>query len=356
MKPVIDLFQEYAEQCAAELGVEERIFSLGGCGVRLRFAGGRWTGILTKALDHLEAREVSWPAHRELTVFIIDGSVSPRNPLLRCYLKPLVDFWPQYTGPRGELLDIHGGSVAAFYRPGPDLLSIVDLDANLAFYWKRDLSPPPYYEAGSPMRALLHAWMLKQGVQFVHGGAVGTESGGVLLAGKGGSGKSTSALACLNSGLKYASDDYCMVTSSDGIESRLYSLYNTVKLIGSSDLARFRNLESHVWNPERGPFDKVTIFLNESFPETLISQFPLRAILVPRITGQTETRIEPCGEGEALMALAPSSLAQLPASGPRDLNFIGRLIRRSPCYRMSLGTDLAQIPRAIGRLLSQLNP
>ena len=356
MKAIIELFQEYAEQFAAELGVEERLFSLGGCGVRLRFGGGRWAGILTKALDHLRANQISWPRHRELTVFVLDGSIAPRNPLLRCYLKPLVDFWPQYTGPRGELLNIHGGSVAAFYQPGPDLLSIVDLEANLGFYWKRDLSPPPYYEAGSPMRALLHAWMHRQGVQFVHGGAVGTETGGVLLAGKGGSGKSTSALACLNSSLKYLSDDYCMVSSSDTAPSRLYSLYNTAKLIGSNDLARFRNLESHVWNPERGPFDKVTIFLNEAFPETLISQFPLRAILVPRITGDSETRLEPCGEGEALLALGPSSLAQLPTSGRGDLNFIGGLVRRSPCFRMKLGTDIAQIPRVIGQLLSQLNP
>ena len=189
MKPIIELFQEYAEQCIAELGVEERVFSLGGCGVRLRFPGGRWAGILTKALEHLQAHETSWPEHRQLTVFVLDGSIAPRNPLLRCYLKPLVDFWPQYTGPRGELLNLHGGGVAAFYQPGPDLLSVLDRDANLGFYWKKDHSPPPYYEAGSPMRSLLHAWMLKQGVQFVHGGAVGTESGGVASGGQGGVGQ-----------------------------------------------------------------------------------------------------------------------------------------------------------------------
>jgi hypothetical protein len=82
----------------------------------------------------------------------------------------------------------------------------------------------------------------------------------------------------------------------------------------------------------------------------------LRAILVPRITGQPDTQIEPCGEGQALMALAPSSLAQLPTSGSRDLNFIGQLIRRSPCYRMNVGTDISRIPLAISRLLDQLNP
>jgi hypothetical protein len=253
------------------------------------------------------------------------------------------------------LLNLHCGSVVAFYHPGPDILSIVDIETDLGFFWKRDLSPLPYYEAGSPMRGLLHAWMRSHGAQFVHGGAVGTASGGVLLAGRGGSGKSTSVLACLDSGLKYASDDYCIVGSSDSKHWHVYSLYNTAKLVSDSDLAKFNGLAGHVWNPQREPNDKITIFLNESFPQKMISRFPLRAILLPRITGQTDTQLEPCGEGAALMAMGPSSLAQLPASGPQDLKSIARVVRSSPCYELKLGTDLAQIPRTISHLLSQLN-
>ena len=355
MRAIVDLFEEYAEQSAAELGLEEKAFSIGGFGVRLRFAGQRWSGILTKALDHLQAKWHAEPVRRQLTISILDGSLPQRNPLLRLYLKTLVDFWPDYTGPRGELVNLHGGSVMAFYQPGPDVLSIVDLEADLGFFWKRDLSPLPYYEAGSPMRALLHAWMREQGVQFVHGGAVGTKSGGVLLAGKGGSGKSTSVLACLDSGLKYASDDYCAIACSDSDRWQVYSLYNTAKLKSDSDLAPFGCLAAHVWNPERGPDDKITIFLNQSFPQKLISQFPLKAVLLPVITGQTDTWIEPSSQGAALMALGPSSLAQLPASGPSDLNSIARLVSSTPCFRLNVGTDLTQIPDAIGELLGRLN-
>lgn len=354
MKAIIDLFQEYAEQSVAAPGLQERLFSIAGFAVRLRFAAGSWAGVLTKALEHLQTKEPA-SARRQLTITIFDGLLIPRNPLLRLYLKELVDRWPDYTGPRGELLHLHAESVVAFYHPGPDILSIVDLESDVGFFWKRDLSPVPYYEAGSPMRGLLHAWMRKQGIQFVHGGAVGTETGGVLLAGKGGSGKSTSALACLNSGLKYASDDYCMVGSSDSKHWQVYSLYNTAKLVGDEDLARFNGLASHVWNPEREPNDKVTIFLNDSYPTKLISQFPLRAILVPAITGKTDTTVEPCGEGTALMAMGPSSLAQLPTSGLPDLNSIAQVVRSSPCFRLQLGTELSQIPRAISQLLSQLS-
>jgi len=354
MKAIVDLFQEYADQSITASRLQENLFSVAGFSLRLRFAAGSWAGVLTKALDHLQMRAPS-PPRRQLTITIFDGLVTPRNPLLRLYLKELVDRWPNYTGPRGELLDLHAGPVVAFYHPGPDILSIVDLEADVGFFWKRDLSPLPYYEAGSPMRGLLHAWMRKQGIQFVHGGAVGTETGGVLLAGKGGSGKSTSVLACLNSGLKYASDDYCMVGSPDSNGWQVYSLYNTAKLVGDGDLARFNGLASHVWNPEREPNDKVTIFLNDSYPTKLISQFPLRAILVPTITGETDTSVEPCGEGAALMAMGPSSLAQLPTSGPRDLNSIAQVVSASPCFRLKLGTELSQIPRAISQLLSQLS-
>ena len=355
MKALVDFFQEYAEQSVAALGLEEKTFSIGGFGVRLCFAGERWAGILTKALDHLATKEPAEPSRRQLTISILDGSLPARNPLLRSYLQTLADRWWEYTGPRGELLNLHGGSLLAFYHPGPDILNIVDVETDLGFLWKRDSSPLPYYEAGSPMRALLHGWMREQGVQFVHGGAVGTESGGVLLAGKGGSGKSTSVLACLDSCLQYASDDYCMVGSPDSKHWEVYSLYNTAKLNGDSDLAKFSGLAKHVWNPHRKPDEKAAIFLNESFPQKLIPRFPLKAILVPVITGQIDTRIEPCGEGVALMAIGPSSLAQLPASGPRDLHAIAQVVRGSPCFRLNLGTDLTQIPSAIGQLLSSLS-
>src|SRR5579863_3911853 len=141
MKAVVDLFAEYAEQSFAALGLYEKRFSIGGYGVRLRFAGERWAGLLTKALNHVQDQGSFAPDRRHLTISILDGSLPQRNPLLRLYLKTLVDYWPDYTGPRGELLNLHGGSVIAFYQPGPDVLSIVDLKADLGFFWKRDLSP-----------------------------------------------------------------------------------------------------------------------------------------------------------------------------------------------------------------------
>jgi hypothetical protein len=231
-------------------------------------------------------------------------------------------------------------------------LSVIDAENQTAYYLKRDQSPLPYWEIGSPFRAILHFWFSKQRVQFVHGGAVGGPNGGVLLAGKGGSGKSTAALACLDAGMSYAGDDYCAVEIAS--PPRLHSLYNTAKLRGPEDLNRFPHLRGRAWNPDcltDNSGDKVTFFLSQWWPDQVQSDFPLRAILIPRITGERGTELAECSTIEALLALSPSTVALLPMSGQGDLDRIGELLSGLPRYVLRVGTDLSQIPKAIQSIL-----
>lgn len=62
------------------------------------------------------------------------------------------------------------------------------------------------------MQTLFH-WALREyGWQVVHAVVIGTAAGGVLLVGNTGAGKSTTALSCLaQEGIKYLSDDKCLV-------------------------------------------------------------------------------------------------------------------------------------------------
>jgi len=181
--------------------------------------------------------------------------------------------------------------------------------------------------------------------------AVGTTAGGVLLAGKGNAGKSTSALACLERGLLYAGDDYVLVSSPPG---HVHSLYNTCKLVGDADVERFPGLAGRIWNTVRGGGDKPTVFLDEHWPERISAGFPLRAIVVVRITGRPESRIVPARGMEALAAIAPSTMAQLPLSGAADLRFIKDLLECLPLRTLEAGTELRQIPAAVQDLLAEL--
>jgi hypothetical protein len=226
-------------------------------------------------------------------------------------------------------------------------LNLVDTSNGKAFFLKRDSSPLPYWEAGSPFRAILHCWLSTFGLQFVHGGAIGENGRGVLLAARGGSGKSTTTLLCLNAGMDYAGDDYCAVDPNAPVH--LHSLYNTAKLL-PGDLDRFPQLRQRVFNPQalvENSSDKATFFLADLAPERMSSGFELRALLIPQVSGQTDTHLTPCGPAAALAAMAPSTVAQLPNSVQADMDRMVSIASSLPAFILHLGSDLAQIPEVV---------
>ena len=192
---------------------------------------------------------------------------------------------------------------------------------------------------------------MRRGRYYIHAAGIGTPAGGVLLAGKGGSGKSTTTLACLNSDLGILGDDYCLL--ADEPQPFAYSLYSVAKLIGDDDLARFPHLARRVSNRQRAPGDKVLIPLHQCASDRMLTGFPVKAVLVPRVTGGTETRLRPINPSAALLALAPTSLMQF-AGGADTLGAMARLVKRVPTFLLELGTDLGRIPPVIRRLLGEL--
>jgi hypothetical protein len=341
-----DLLSEYFDEAVKQRGLVSECIELAGRQIEFRVAGDRWTS-LTGALVRGALRPVGEPG---LRVMVWDGEQPPRNHVLKAYLFSLTNWFLDYMGPRGQLLDVQAPGFEAFYVPMPGLLFAVDLRNNTAFCWKRDTMPLPYWEIVSPFRPLLHCWFREQGIQLLHAAAVGTEEGGLLLAGRGGAGKSTTALACMNSGLRYLCDDFCMI----GLQGRAYSafgLYSTAKLEGPADLARFPLIAANVWNPDRNVDDKAAFFLQDHFPESFIDRFPVKGILLPIVTGRSDTCIVPCSGSRAFSALAPSTLSHLPASGDVDFRFLSELSRAVPAYELRLGTDIARIPSVLEHLL-----
>ncbi|HEX3744655.1 MAG TPA: hypothetical protein VHW09_12020 [Bryobacteraceae bacterium] len=349
MNFLVQLLEEYFQEAARQDGIAARYFQIAKRNVAIQFAGDRWVADLTGALAHLERPSVDMAGG--LTVSVWDGGTAPANHLLRAYLFTLTNWWYSYTGPRGELLDVHGGNIEAHYHPDTGTLSVVDRQRGRAFYWKRDRAAIPYYEECAPFRVLLHSYLRETGAHMVHGAAVGTSEAAVLLVGKGGSGKSTTALACLHSGMRYAGDDYCVVAEDGDGGFDVHSLYCMAKLVAMSDLDRFPGLDRHVVNRTLESGDKVAVSLQAHTAGRLAEQLPLRALLAPEIAGDGHTALVACSAKEATLALAPSTMAQLPFSGPKDLWFLGAMTRRLPCYRMLLGRDLQQVSDRIAALL-----
>jgi hypothetical protein len=332
-------------------GTVDRFFRVGTSVVCLRFAGDAVAGRLVPALTHLAIPPLE---SADLTVLAWDSaSTDTPLPLLPGSLVELVrSQWYERLSPCREIRGCNDERIRATFHPGPNILSLLDAQRGLGCYWVPSAEQVPYWEASAPFGVLFSRWLAGRDCHYVHAAGVGTAAGGVLLAGKGGSGKSTTTLACLGSDLGLIGDDYCLL--ADGATPHAHSLYCVAKLIGEEDLQRLPRLAAWVSNQRRAAGDKLLIPLDRCAGGQLLRGFPVKAVLVPRITGGTQTRARPISAGEALLALAPTSLLQFAGSRTGTLGAMARLVKRVPAFVLELGSDVARIPPAILRLLQEL--
>ena len=321
-------------------GVVERSYIIGGYRVRLSFAGPALLS-LTRAIEHLATDDQSTPA---LTICLWDSESTGQRMIARPWQED--DFLA-----RGVIQGYNTERIYTAFQHGSGAVNVLDKERNLAVFWAPD-GKLPYWEYGSPLRSILHWWLLNQGLQLVHAAAVGNGNGAVLIGGKGGSGKSTTALSCLESKLFYVGDDYTLLGSAPG--PVVHSLYNSAKL-NSDHVQRFPTLLPKVANPDRLADEKALLFVREHDAAKVATQLPVRAILLPRVTGLPETRLKRVSVAAALAALAPSTIFQLPRAGNEALKFLATFARNLPCFSLEAGTDLSGIPPVIENLLAEID-
>lgn len=322
---------------SASVGTVDRRYRLGGYIVRLCFAGHALVPVLSQALSHM----ATTAARPDLTICIWDSaSTGVRMPPTP---------WREHFAVRGEIKGYNTDRVYTVYEHESCGLSMLDNARNLAVMWVAEPGRIPYWVKGSPLRTILHWWMSGHERQLVHSAAVGTGGGGVLIVGKSGSGKSTTALACLESGLLFAGDDYVIV-SADPLP-HVFGLYNTAKLVPQR-LDAFPRLAAYIDNANHLDAEKALIFLSGAQGMQVSAGFPLKAVLVPRVTGIRDTFIRKVSQAVSLAALAPSTIFAHPRGGEAEFRFLASLVKRLPAYAIECGTELAQIPQAITHLLS----
>jgi hypothetical protein len=321
-------------------GSIERSFRIGGYLIRLSFANAALLS-LTRALEHLATDDTSTP---DLTICLWDSESTGYRMTPRPWQED--DFLA-----RGVIHGYNTERIYTAFQHGSAAVSVLDKERNLAVFWAPDPNLP-YWEHGSPIRTILHWWLLSQGLQLVHAAAVGNSTGSVLIGGKGGSGKSTTALTCLESNLSYVGDDYTLLGLDSG--PMVHSLYNSAKL-NSDQVQWLPALAPKIANTERLAEEKALLFVNEHYPLKVATQLPVRAILLPRVTGLVETGLKRVSVAMALAALAPSTIFQLPRAGDEAFKFLAKFARQLPCYSIEVGTDLSTIPPVIEGLLAELD-
>ncbi|WP_080054727.1 phosphoenolpyruvate carboxykinase (ATP) [Spirosoma aerolatum] len=331
--------QLVADRCrSVQPQVSARSFGFGDLTLQVIFIGESNQDFFTKAISHRKS-----PAQpNSLTVYVVNHKTSGIMLPQPCWN------WQQTDG-HGVIHGLAAGYSGTFQQDTGVFTWIAHTE-RLALVWGTDFASLPEWERSFPFRYVLHKWFEDQErYVLVHAGAVGTPSGGVLLTGRGGSGKSTSTLACLQSRLHYAGDDFVMIDLDDPF---VHSLYNVAKL-EPENLGRFPVLQSLADDQPIVPGQKLQFYLHQHYPNIVTKGFPLKAIMLPQFTGSQQTTVRPATPAEALKALAPSTLALLRAD-QRTFQKMTRLVHQLPLFWLETGTDLAQIPDAIYSTLQSL--
>ena len=337
------------DRAAEGTGVVGRDLLVGGLRVRLRAAGPALLEEFWPSLSHLGAEgagdvsKVDVDRSPDLTIVLWDSASTGTE------LPSIPWMFESEQDPRTTRV-ARGDGLRMAYRASEHELVALDARENLAVLWVPDHKEISVHVRGAPFLVIWHWWMRARDAHPIHAGAVGEPDGGVLLVGRGGSGKSTTAVACLLEGMSYASDDYVMLKASP--EPYASSLYCTAKL-DPVQASRFPELQPAL----RGgspPGEKVLAFMHAFRPDRVIGGFPVRAVLAPRVTDGPRTTARQIRAAEALAALAPSTLLGLPIPDASAFGVMADLVRRVPSFRLELGSDLSSIAPAVRGILAAI--
>lgn len=334
-----DLLQAF-QQAIYYTAPINKYYAIGNNNFLLQFAGSKLVPLLSPALTHLSIAPTD---QLKFKIYLWDSDSTG--------IKIPAPPWnnEDYLA-RGEIRNGADNNIQIYFNLASGILNIIDLANSTAIFWINNVKNIPYYEMGAPLIHIFHRLLTKLDLQIIHSAALGFAQGGILLAGKGGSGKSSSALRCLTTSLNYASDDYCLISNQPAPTA--YSLYCSAK-VDDKALQTFNYLKSNIINND-SPDEKSVLILYPQYQNRLIKSFPIKAILLPQVVDRDRTSVEATNAATALRALAPSTILQLAGNEKIAFSNIANLVKQVPCYHLYLGRDLDQIGTFINNFCESL--
>lgn len=312
-------------------------YKIAGRIIHVHYYGSEVAKAYSLAISHNRVEVEEYP-NPEMIIYAWD-SASPDTDIIAPWDEEKFE-----KGVAPESKDLYG-----VYVGGEESLNFYDPKTKIGYFWTYDVARLPDWILGSPFRTILHWFLNDSKIHLIHAAAVGENGKTVLLTAKSGSGKSTTSMSCLLSGMHYLADDYVAVEMfPEGAVA--HSLYHSAK-VTKNGLGYFPEFKELIWNKNFSDREKAVIFISDIFPEQVVHKTTLDAIFIPKITGK-ETRIVPATKIEAMLAMAPTTLLQLPMAETKKVNVFKEILGKVPCYILELGPDVRAVPEVIKAFLN----
>lgn len=319
------------ELAAGRLPVQRLGACIAGHRLNLEFAGAGLADALTESFASVNSEPVVDDG--ELTVLCWDSASTGVEP----------------PSPPSKSLLLHG-----FEALGPDSLRLAfssvagtlhayRAGAPFAGSWVRTASALPGWYAAAPFRTLISWWAESWGGVLAHAAVVGYPSGGVLLAGASGVGKSTAALATVVSGARFLSDDCAVLKMEPGPVAHV--VHRTAKIEKARLAGALSALRHYETSLEHDRGKAILAFPRMEPP--LLERCPIVAVLIPSIADSKRTSVASISPARALAALAPSTLLQSPGTGQPSFDVLAAVVESVPCYELRAGRNLDEVAARI---------
>ncbi len=221
------------------------------------------------------------------------------------------------------VIHLHPDSAVVFDRGSRQMHALLRYKRGVAS-WQR----------AKPLQLPLSIFFADRGIDLVHAGLVSLRGQGVLIAGPGGSGKSTLSVASMLDGLDFLGDD-CVAVSAGNGKFEGFSVYGSTAL-DPTHLARFPALAGVASLASRSD-EKAVLPIAQHYAGGVASETTIRAIVLPRVSHGEHAVIHPASGKEALLALAPSSILKRAVPAAAALARIASMVRGLPSFRLDMG-------------------
>ena len=253
------------------------------------------------------------------------------------YLKSIQQILPGYTDGKNR-------DVPFFTRRGitmsvgreSNTVSLLNKNKGIAFFLFDDINNLPYFESGSLFKNILQWWFENRDSSMIHSASIAFDGMALLIAGRGGSGKSSTALSCIMNGMEYLGDDYVVVNGEKKFS--VSSVYNSIKLTSDS-LKKFSGINKNVINPSFTKNEKGVAFLSEIKKFAMVRSASLKGVILPEISGFDHSSFSRISSSECFRSLAPSTIFQHIGRRNNISKFIAQLTKHLPCYKLKTGRD-----------------
>ncbi|MBP7847171.1 MAG: hypothetical protein KAZ94_03460 [Burkholderiales bacterium] len=227
-------------------------------------------------------------------------------------------------------------------------LQLVDKQSQRAICWFTDVGGIPAWEKSFPFRQILSVFYENSDYCMIHGAGVAFAGFGVIITAKGGSGKSTAALACLAGDCDYVGDDFILYNLKT---KYMYSLYNVAKL-EFHQLGLFSDFND-ILVASNTDMQKQQLFLYPKFANKLTNKVKVKAVLVPKFDAELEeSNLEHSSVSLSVISMAPTTIFLLKA-GKELFAKLTTVCQELPNYRLNTSKNIQSINRVVMEFLSE---